>query len=263
VVERRFSPATGTRFCAWREVGSETKDLRLSRVEVKRRGIIVNCRAMQSSCRRQFFLRYAISLLLALVCATAGAQTKTPVPHRRETDTETIWTSRYSNCNYAYSVLLPAGVVGHGAKNPDPNGGFTINPAAPESGETFNATESSRYIDVFSFYDLEDHDESTSGTIDYYLTLGEISGEKNVAGLSRRNFSLAGLSAKRVEVRWVENATPVRRDRIIAYRRAGGILYQLTLQSPEKSYARDEQLFDRIVERFRLSKLPTGDCSDD
>jgi hypothetical protein len=206
-------------------------------------------------------MRYATFLMIALACASA--QTKTPAPHWHETDTETLWTGRYTNCDFGYSVLLPAGIVGHGAKSPDPNRGFTVDPVAPQSTKAFNTAESSRYIDVFNFYDLEDHGESTAATLDYYSSLGEIGDQKDVQAIGRQISNLAGLSARRLEDRWVENSTAMRRDRIIAYRRAGGILYQFTLQSPEKTYAADEQLFHRIVDGFRLSKLPTGECSND
>lgn len=54
---------------------------------------------------------------------------------------------------------------------------------------------------------------------------------------------------------------PIRRDRIIAFRSGAGILYQLTLQSPEKMFAGDEVLFNRIVAGFRVSKLPNEGCS--
>ncbi len=204
----------------------------------------------------------ATLLIVILVCIGATTQSSQSPGHWRETDSEAIWTGRYSDCDFGYSVILPAGIVAHSAKSTGPNHGFAINPAAPRSARAFKTPESDRYIEVLSFYDLEDHEETTSATIDYYLWLGEIGGEKNVESLSRRTLSLAGLSAKRIETRWMENSTAIRRDRIIAYRRSGGILYQLTLQSPEKTYANDEQLFDRIVEGFRLNKLPTGECSN-
>ncbi len=204
----------------------------------------------------------ATFLILTLACIAVAAQSSSLSGHERETDTETIWTGRYSDCDFGYSITLPAGIVAHTAKALSPNHGFAINPADTKSVTAFNAAESDRYIDVVSFYDLEDHEETTSGTLDYYLSLGEIGSEENLESLSRRSFSLAGLSAKRIETRWMENSTAIRRDRIMAYRRSGGILYQFTLQSPGKSYANDEQLFHRIVEGFRLSKLPTGECSN-
>ncbi|MGB8889741.1 MAG: hypothetical protein WCC87_23660 [Candidatus Korobacteraceae bacterium] len=193
-------------------------------------------------------MRYAIFLFIALACASA--QTKSSTPRWHETDTETIWTTRYSNCDYGYSVLLPAGVVGHGPKSPNPAHGFTVDPVAPQSTKTFDVTGSNRYIDVFNFYDVEDHGESTAATLDYYSSLGEIGDQKEIQAVGRQSFNLAGLSARHLEDRWVENSTAIRRDRIIAYRRAGGMLYQFTLQSPEKTYAADEQLFHRIVDGF-------------
>ncbi len=174
-----------------------------------------------------------------------------------------IWTGRYSNCDYGYYVTLPSGIVGHGSKAPNPNHGFAINPAAPKSITVFKVDESNRYIDVFSFYDVEDHEDSTSVTLDYHLSLGEIGSEKNVDRLGLRSFSLAWLSAKRAEDRWTENSTVIRRDRVIAYRRSGGILYQITLQSPESTYAHDEKLFELIIAGFHLTKLPNGQCSND
>jgi hypothetical protein len=48
----------------------------------------------------------------------------------------------------------------------------------------------------------------------------------------------------------LENSVAIRRDRIIAFRSGVGILYQLTLQSPEKTFSADEVLFNRIVGAF-------------
>jgi hypothetical protein len=204
------------------------------------------------------------SLLLLLVSAWTIAAAQAPsTPHWRETDTETLWTGRYSNCDYGSYVVLPSGIVGHDVRSPAPNHGFVINLAAPPSTEPFDATASNRYIDVYNFYDVEDHGESTSATLDYYLTIGEIGNEDGVQRLSSAAYTLTGLSAKRVTTRWTENGTVMRRDRILAYRRAGGILYQLTLQSPEKDFSRDEQVFERVVAGFHVSKLSNGECSND
>ena len=71
-------------------------------------------------------------------------------------------------------------MVAHSAKSTGPNHGFAVDPAAPQSVRAFKTPESNRYIEVFSFYDLEDHEETTSATIDYYSSLGEIGGEKNL-----------------------------------------------------------------------------------
>jgi hypothetical protein len=82
------------------------------------------------------------------------------------------------------------------------------------------------------------------------LPLGALGGEKNFVTLGKQSYRLAGLSARREEVRWLENSVAIRRDRIIAFRSGVGILYQLTLQSPEKTFSADEVLFNRIVGAF-------------
>ncbi len=49
-----------------------------------------------------------------------------------------------------------------------------------------SASDSQRCIEVVSYYDLEDHGESTSATIDYYLPLGALSGEQNFVTLGKQ-----------------------------------------------------------------------------
>lgn len=197
-----------------------------------------------------------------LVCATAFAQT-TPAPaHSGETANEATRTGRYANCESGFYVLLPTGVVAHAVAS-GPNQGFAINPAVPASSAALDPSDSQRFIEVVSYYDLEDHGESTAETIDYYLSLGALSAEKNFITLSKQGYRLAGLNAKREQVRWVENSIAIRRDRIIAYRPGAGILYQLTLQSPEKTFSSDEVLFNRIVTGFHVSKLPNDGCSSE
>lgn len=209
-------------------------------------------------------MRHA-SRLVFITIFSAGllAQSPSMGKHWRETDDETIWTGRYSNCDYGYCVILPAAVVAHATKSPGSNHGFAINLSSPQSTASFGISGRHRFIEVYNLYDVADHGESTSSTLDYYLTIGEINNEEGVQRLSRSVYTLAGLSAKRVHTRWTENGTAMRRDRILAYRRTGGILYQLTLQTPEKDFNRDEQVFERIVTGFRVSKLANGECSND
>lgn len=198
-----------------------------------------------------------------LLCATVFAQATLTPTRSVGTADEATWTGRYTNCESGFYVLLPTGVIAHAEKGSGPNQGFGINPAAPAATAAFDPSDSQRLIEVVSYYDLEDHGESTSETIDYYLSLGALSGEKNFVTLSKQAYRLAGLNAKREEVRWVENSVSVRRDRIIAFRRGSGILYQLTLQSPERTFSADEVLFNRIVAGFHVSKLPNDGCSNE
>lgn len=206
-------------------------------------------------------MRYLNLFILVVTCATSFAQTPSPNAHAHETADETTWTGRYSNCEDGFYVLLPAGVMGHAAKASGPSQGFAVNVATPASTGTFNAGDSPRFIEVVSYYDLEDHGEASSDTINYYLSLGALSSEKDFVTLGKESLRMLGMSAKREQVRWIENGVTVRRDRIVAYRAASGILYQLTLQSPEKTFTGDEVLFNRIVAGFHLSKLP-AECAN-
>ena len=123
---------------------------------------------------------YVRLFILLAACATAFAQSPSTATHAHETADETTWTGRYSNCEDGFYVLLPAGVIGHAPKSSAPNQGFAVNLASPASAATFKASDSLRFIEVVSYYDLEDHGESSSDTINYYLSLGALSAEKDV-----------------------------------------------------------------------------------
>jgi hypothetical protein len=208
-------------------------------------------------------MRHAtLFLFVAIAGSVLSAQTASASKHDHETVDEAVWRARYSNCEDGFYVILPAGVTAHATKEAGPSQGFAVNVAVPASTTVFNASDSLRFIEVVSYYDLEDHGESSSDTINYYLSLGALSSEKDFVTLGREGSKILGMSAKREQVRWIENGVTVRRDRIIAYRAASGLLYQLTLQSPDKTFAGDELLFNRIVAGFHLSKLP-AECKNE
>ena len=71
---------------------------------------------------------------------------------------------------------------------------------SPASTTVFNANDSLRFIEVVSYYDLEDHGESSSDTINYYLSLGALSTEKDFVTLGRESLRMLGMSAKREQV---------------------------------------------------------------
>src|SRR6266511_595688 len=52
----------------------------------------------------------------------------------QETESETLWWSRYSNCDYGFHVLLGDRVVAHGTLPPAPNHGFYV--SLPDVGGT-------------------------------------------------------------------------------------------------------------------------------
>src|SRR5271170_1290310 len=75
--------------------------------------------------------------------------------HWRETDSETLWTHRYNNCDYGYYVLLADGVVGHDTLPPSPNHGFRI--SLPDVGTTsYVLDKNERFIWVDASYNTND-----------------------------------------------------------------------------------------------------------
>jgi hypothetical protein len=50
-----------------------------------------------------------------------------------QTQTETIWHQRYTNCDKGYFVDSPAGVIAHDTPPPSPNHGFLIRAADPST----------------------------------------------------------------------------------------------------------------------------------
>jgi hypothetical protein len=66
-----------------------------------------------------------------------------------------------------------------------------------------------------------------------------------------------------VKLKFVAGSVPLLEDRIVAYRPAGSIIYELTLVTPASHYVEDEELFESIIGGFHLSKLPLGECSND
>lgn len=71
----------------------------------------------------------AVFVVLICIVGVARAQFHNWV----ETRFETIWRKRYTNCDEGYAVDLPSGVIAHDSLPPNPNHGFLISAAAPNT----------------------------------------------------------------------------------------------------------------------------------
>jgi hypothetical protein len=103
--------------------------------------------------------RPTVSVVVILFVGSAGAQ----VHHWTETPKETIWRSRFTNCDMGFAVDLPKGVVAHASLPPDPNDGFLI--SASDPGTTAEVTledQPQRILDVYNEYGLAPNFETTS-----------------------------------------------------------------------------------------------------
>jgi hypothetical protein len=114
--------------------------------------------------------RVVFQLLLAAILFAPGlklnGQTSQPPHlsrHWTETKTETLWRTRYTNCDYGFYVLLDGGVVGHGTHSPNPNYGILI--PLPDVGRTSSASDDEeRFVSVDASYDMSDDQSLTAAT---------------------------------------------------------------------------------------------------
>ena len=173
----------------------------------------------------------------------------------RETDSETLWTDRYNNCDYGYYVLLDAGVVAHGSLPPSPNHGFLI--SLQDVGKTsFSSYETeTRFVWVDASYtdDLSLKDAADN--------LQQIEKANDVSRHSNRVFlSLAGLPAIEDKLEGSSPKDEPIKESIVALR--SEIVYTIGLRTTKAYKAVDEKQFRRIRDGFRLLKLPKGGCSN-
>ncbi len=176
--------------------------------------------------------------------------------HWRETDSETLWTTRYNNCDYGYYVLLDAGVVAHDTLPPSPNHGFLL--PLPDVGRTSYALdEKKRFVWVDASYNSLD-DQSLTGAADESQKIETANGALRHS--NRVSTKLAGLPATEDAF---EDSTPKGEsfeESIVALR--SGIVYTGGLHTTKAYKTEDEKQFRRIRDGFRLLKLPKGECSN-
>jgi hypothetical protein len=171
--------------------------------------------------------------------------------HWKETDSETLWTVRYTNCDYGYYLLLRPGVVAHGSLPPNPNHGVIV-PLEDVAKTTYSLGEKKRYVFVDATYDATDTAESSS------------SGEKRrVArsslkdGYSAKLAGLPAVASLRIE------STPQGKsidESTVALR--SGIVYTVGLRTEEIYRNEDELQYRRILAGFHWLRLPKGECSN-
>ena len=187
--------------------------------------------------------------VLAWFLGSAGAQ----VQHWSETPNETIWRTRYTNCDKGYAVDLPAGVVAHDSLPPNPNHGFLISTSNP--GTTTEVTlENQRIIDVYDEYNAM---EFSSARAFLRWDLKQI---PNKEVLQVRDVMFQGLRA--VEARYRVNAGDSSEvtEKLVIFRKPADLIYVLFLRTTRQHHSADSALFARIRAGFHLLPIPKGAC---
>ena len=100
--------------------------------------------------------RVAITLVCIFASVAGAQELSTKQRHWQETESETLWVSRYSDCQYGYYVLLAPGVVAHGERPPSPHHGFLISLADVGTKTEVSVNNSDRFLWVNAEYNSSD-----------------------------------------------------------------------------------------------------------
>jgi len=197
-----------------------------------------------------------IVVIIALA-AIAGAQERSAKGrHWQLTDSETLWIGRYSNCQYGYYSLLPQGVVAHAEHPPGPHHGFVIN--LPDVGlkTEVSVYDSDRFLWVNADYNVTE--ESTlAGISDYHIGLTSRH-KQDFKLVERHQTTLRSVSATRFKVQYDTLKGRVVEEEVVALR--SGVVYELGLRTPAEDYAADREKLQQMLNGFRFSRLPNGQC---
>lgn len=172
-------------------------------------------------------------------------------------ETETLWRQRYGNCDYGMFMLLPAGVVAHsGSLPPSPNHGIAIR--LPDVGSTseIDIGKEERYMWVNAEYNASD-DSSPKATTAFYRS-GFVEGKHGT--LAKQSTRLSSLQAVRFKLIYETQRGTVIEELLLAQR--DNIVYEVGLRTTKKNYQEDVTRFEQFLRGFRLSRLPTGECSN-
>jgi hypothetical protein len=194
-----------------------------------------------------FFRTFVRSAVLASIVLTRRSTDARQLRHWRETDSETLWTVRYTNCDYGFFVLLGRGVVAHDALPPSPNHGFLVSLAEPGTTKYVSWETMDRWIGVDASYDAAEPpvaDQFAKKSIQQARP-GTFTRWEGLPALRSRRIGDKGKSID---------------ESIVAVRH--GIVYQMDLHTTAADRKADELQFERLLRGFRLLPLPLGQCSN-
>ena len=173
-------------------------------------------------------------------------------PTREQTATEILYRGRYTNCDAAYAVMLPAGIVAHRDKSTAVNHGFTADLSAPGDTRPMSRT-TNRYVEVSNLFNstgLRSLDDVADDAL-----RREAESRSDFDVVEHLPVKLAGLPAIHYRARF-KNREKMVAEGIIAFRLGErghpDFIYRLQLVSAEAAYPDDKRVFDRLTAGFRL-----------
>ena len=174
---------------------------------------------------------------------------------RNEADNDVSVTGRYTNFNYAYSVLVPRGMMGATSPAPMPQHGFGINLLNPASSAwTEEKGWPQAYLWVDGSYNAllltsfeEVINEQLKWTRDDY---------SHVRLIGTAPTRLGRLPAVRFVMAYGNSGEEMIEDQIVSFRRESDIIYSLSLRTPASRYDQDKRLIAEMQRTWLVDPLP-------
>jgi hypothetical protein len=204
-------------------------------------------------------MKHFTALLLFALTSGIVAQDQPKLRYWELTKDETLWKSRYNNCQYGYIVLLGEGVVGHAEYPPAPHHGFLIGLPDASSKTEVKVDSSDRFIWVNAEYNVTER-STLSGVTDYQIELAS-RGREHFKVIRRRRALLQSIPAEWFKVQYDSPRGRVIEEETVALR--FDVVYQIGLRSTASSYEVDRGPLEKALAGFRFTKIPKGECSND
>lgn len=198
-------------------------------------------------------------VLFGFIAFTAIADAQSQSPNRRHwqlSESEALWTGRYSNCQYGYYSLLADGVTAHAERPPNPHHGFLVNLPDVDSKQGVSVYDSARFVWVNAEYNTTE--ESTLAGISAYEIDIARRHKENFNLVERQLFKLRSVPAIRFKVEYDSPKGRIVEEEVVTFH--SGIVYEIGLRSPTEDYAADLPRLDQILAGFRFRPVPKGQC---
>ena len=195
------------------------------------------------------------SCALALLIASAPVRAQQEPSHflakgdMRLTNSESLWTGRFSDCDYRYYVMIPGEFVAHADRPPRRLHGVLF--GLPDTSTTDVVTiDDERFVSVMASpneSDFKSLKEFADHVLDH-LRKGKTGFEIK----AQQSSQLDGEPAARVRVEYGDPHGRVVEEELLSLRL--GVLYEIGLRTTTQHYDTDGKNFMKVVDGFKFWK---------
>ena len=197
-----------------------------------------------------FFSRPCIVAMLVIATGAYAQQQPRRFLARgnmRLTNSESLWTGRFSDCDFRYYLMIPSGFIAHA--NRPPQRLHAVLFGLPDTSTTDAVTaDDERFISVMASsneFAFKSPKEFVDHVLDN-LRKGRIGFEVK----ARQSSSLAGEPATKLRVEYDDRDGRVVEEELLSLR--SGVLYEIGLRTTAEDYGTDDQNFAKVVDGFRF-----------